>query len=115
VPRTITERGLFSTKRSNTLPSVVASSKESVSKAWSVTKGEQEDHLNRAGLLNFNSELEFLRTMVARQDSIHMRLNRIEALLKRLCETLEVEADKHFYYDQKHYERTFSVVPAMND
>src|SRR2546423_1085029 len=41
--------GLFSTKRSNTLPSMVASSKESVSKAWSVTKGERKDNLNRAG------------------------------------------------------------------
>src|SRR5713101_5080441 len=27
---------------------MVASSRESVSKAWSVTKGEREDHLNRA-------------------------------------------------------------------
>src|SRR6266446_489684 len=49
VPRTITEIGLFSTKRANTLPSMVASSRESVSKAWSVTKREREDHLNRAG------------------------------------------------------------------
>src|SRR2546428_13483603 len=48
VPRTITDRGLLSTKRANTLPSMVASSRESVSKAWSVTNGEQEDHLNRA-------------------------------------------------------------------
>src|SRR3977135_3142789 len=50
VPRTITERGLFSTKRANTLPSMVASSRESVSKACSVTNGEREDHLNRAGV-----------------------------------------------------------------
>src|SRR5713101_8549373 len=50
VPRTITEMGLFSTKRANTLPSMVASSRESVSKAWSVTNGEWEDHLNRAGV-----------------------------------------------------------------
>jgi len=28
---------------------MLASSRESVSKAWSVTNGEQEDHLNRAG------------------------------------------------------------------
>jgi hypothetical protein len=41
--------GLFSTKRSNTLPSMVASSRKSESKALSVTKGEREDHLNRAG------------------------------------------------------------------
>jgi hypothetical protein len=41
--------GLFSTKRANTLPSMVASFRESVSKAWSVTNGEREDHLNRAG------------------------------------------------------------------
>jgi hypothetical protein len=41
--------GLFSTNRSNTLPSMVASSRASVSKACSVTKGEREDHLNRAG------------------------------------------------------------------
>src|SRR5712691_10486282 len=42
------DRTLFSTKRSNTLPNMVASSKESASKAWSVTKGERKDHLNRA-------------------------------------------------------------------
>src|SRR5207302_370204 len=47
---TMTERGLFSTKRANTLPSMVASSSECVSKAWSVTNGEREGHLNRAGL-----------------------------------------------------------------
>src|SRR2546426_4000404 len=41
--------GLFSTKRANTLPSMVASSRESVTKACSVTNGEWEDHLNRAG------------------------------------------------------------------
>src|SRR5215475_1153189 len=51
VPRTITEIGLFSTKRANTLPSMVASSRVSVSKAWSVTNGEREAHLNRAGLM----------------------------------------------------------------
>jgi hypothetical protein len=28
---------------------MVASSKESVSKAWNVTKGERKDHLTRAG------------------------------------------------------------------
>src|SRR6266446_276587 len=56
VPRTITEIGLFSTKRANTLPSMVASSRESVSKAWSVTKREREDHLNRAGLLELTPE-----------------------------------------------------------
>src|SRR5574341_1899563 len=50
VPRTITEIGLFSTKRANTLPSMVASSRVSVSKACSVTNREREDHLNRAGL-----------------------------------------------------------------
>src|SRR5258705_11280509 len=42
--------GRFSTKRANTLPSIVASSRASVSKAWSVTNGEREDHLNRADL-----------------------------------------------------------------
>src|SRR5207249_2993256 len=46
--RTITEMGLFSTKRANTLPSMVASSSEFLSKAWSVTNGEREGHLNRA-------------------------------------------------------------------
>jgi hypothetical protein len=30
---------------------MVASSRESVSKAWSVTNGEREGHLNRAGIL----------------------------------------------------------------
>src|SRR6266478_7245143 len=48
VPRTITEMGLFSTKRSKTFPSMVASFKESVLKACSVTKREWEGHLNRA-------------------------------------------------------------------
>jgi hypothetical protein len=43
VPRTITEMGLFSTKRANTLPSMVASS-ESLSKGLGVTNGEWEDH-----------------------------------------------------------------------
>src|SRR5574341_1126675 len=52
VPRTITEIGLFSTKRANTLPSMVASSRVSVSKACSVTNREREDHLNRAGWLH---------------------------------------------------------------
>src|SRR5215471_7549833 len=42
--------GLFSTKRANTLPNMVASSRVSVSKACSVTKEEREDHLNRAGV-----------------------------------------------------------------
>src|SRR5438128_8316778 len=41
--------GLFSTKRANTLPSMVASSSECVSKACSVTNREREGHLNRAG------------------------------------------------------------------
>src|SRR5258708_5620781 len=44
--------GLFSIKRSKTLPSMVASSRESVSKACSVTKGEREEHLNRAGIVD---------------------------------------------------------------
>src|ERR1044071_8296375 len=48
VPRTITEIGLFSTKRANTVPSMVASCRKSVSKAWIVTKGERKGHLNRA-------------------------------------------------------------------
>src|SRR6266446_6640631 len=52
VPRTITEMGLFSTKRSKTFPSMVASFKESVLKACSVTKREWEGHLNRAGSLD---------------------------------------------------------------
>src|SRR6266851_6784544 len=52
VPRTITEMGLFSTKRSNTLPSMVASFRVSVSKARSVAEGEREDHLNRAAFLD---------------------------------------------------------------
>jgi len=33
VPRTITDRGLYSTKRAHTLPTIVASSKASVEKA----------------------------------------------------------------------------------
>src|SRR6266478_4859650 len=49
VPRTITDMGLFSTKRANTLPRMVASSSECVSKACSVTNREREGHLNRAG------------------------------------------------------------------
>jgi len=49
VPRTITERGLFSTKRSKTLPSMMTSSRECVEKVSSVTSGEREHHLNRAG------------------------------------------------------------------
>src|SRR5882672_6316291 len=49
VPRTITEMGLFSTKRSKTLPSMVTSPRECVEKVSSVTSGEREDHLNRAG------------------------------------------------------------------
>src|SRR5262245_64931633 len=44
--------GLFSTKRANTVPSMVASSRASVSKACRVTKGEREDHLNRAGVVD---------------------------------------------------------------
>src|SRR5882672_541053 len=50
VPRTITEMGLFSTKRSKTLPSMVTSPRECVEKVSSVTSGEREDHLNRAGV-----------------------------------------------------------------
>jgi hypothetical protein len=50
VPRTITEMGLFSTKRSKTLPSMVTSSRECVEKVSSVTSGEREYHLNRAAL-----------------------------------------------------------------
>src|SRR5437588_11869947 len=42
VPRTITEMGLFSTKRSKTLPSLVTSSRECVEKVSSVTRGEWE-------------------------------------------------------------------------
>jgi hypothetical protein len=41
--------GLFSTKRSKTLPSIVTSSRECVEKVSSVTSGEWEYHLNRAG------------------------------------------------------------------
>src|SRR5215468_9325523 len=60
VPRTITEIGLFSTKRANTLPSMVASPRKSVSKACSVPNGEWEDHhLNRAGGQGFASTLAF--------------------------------------------------------
>src|SRR5262249_36654175 len=49
VPATITERGLFSTKRSKTLPSMMTSSRECVEKVSSVTSGEREHHLNGAG------------------------------------------------------------------
>jgi DNA repair protein RadC len=42
--------GLFSTKRSNALPSLGASSRKSEAKAWRVTKRAQEDLLNRAGV-----------------------------------------------------------------
>src|SRR5207245_1981531 len=57
VPRTITEMGLFSTKRSNTLPSMVASFSVSGEKAQRITKREWQDHLNRAGCRDFNTVL----------------------------------------------------------
>src|SRR5712691_8624375 len=56
VPRTITEIGLFSTKRSKTLPSMVTSSRECVEKVFSVTSGEREYHLNRAGIYTYHGD-----------------------------------------------------------
>jgi hypothetical protein len=50
--------GLFSTKRSNTLPSMVTSSRASVEKACSVTNGERANHLNRAGGLELESQFD---------------------------------------------------------
>ena len=53
-------------ERANPLPSMVASSRVSVSKAWSVTNREQEDHLNRAGLRAYCriSQLQFYRAQL---------------------------------------------------
>jgi hypothetical protein len=42
---------------------MVASSRASVSKAWSVTNGEPEDHLNRAAIVDQQAVPEVLRNM----------------------------------------------------
>ena len=65
--------GTRPTKRANILPSMVASSRVSVSETCSVTKEEWEDHLNRAGSGSYRvvRSAKSLRNMVLlRSDTV---------------------------------------------